>query len=74
MIGPAFAVLLADAQGGDEHAFGVLYRDLQPSVLRYLRVLAPRLPRIWPRRPGCGWCGSWIAFVVPSRRFGPGCS
>ncbi len=41
MIGPAFAVLLADAQGGDEHAFGVLYRDLQPSVLRYLRVLAP---------------------------------
>jgi RNA polymerase sigma-70 factor, ECF subfamily len=25
----------------DEHAFAVLYRDLQPSVLRYLRILAP---------------------------------
>jgi RNA polymerase sigma-70 factor, ECF subfamily len=41
MIGPAFAALLGDAKGGDEHAFGVLYRDLQPSLLRYLRVLAP---------------------------------
>jgi len=42
MIGPAFEALLGDAKGGDEHAFGVLYRDLQPSLLRYLRVLAPR--------------------------------
>jgi RNA polymerase sigma-70 factor, ECF subfamily len=41
MIGPSFPALLAAAQGGDEQAFAVLWRDLQPAVLRYLRVAAP---------------------------------
>ncbi len=41
MIGPLFPGLLAAAQGGDEQAFAVLWRDLQPAVLRYLRVAAP---------------------------------
>jgi RNA polymerase sigma-70 factor, ECF subfamily len=41
MIGPSFPGLLAAAQGGDEQAFAVLWRDLQPAVLRYLRVAAP---------------------------------
>jgi RNA polymerase sigma-70 factor, ECF subfamily len=41
MIGPSFPAVLAAAQGGDEQAFAVLWRDLQPSVLRYLRVAAP---------------------------------
>lgn len=30
---------LRDAQAGDESAFRVLYRDLQPRLLRYLRAL-----------------------------------
>ena len=41
MIGPSFPAVLAAAQGGDEQAFGVLWRELQPAVLRYLRVAAP---------------------------------
>jgi RNA polymerase sigma-70 factor, ECF subfamily len=41
MIGPSFPAVLAAAQGGDEQAFAVLWRDLQPAVLRYLRVAAP---------------------------------
>jgi RNA polymerase sigma-70 factor (ECF subfamily) len=41
MIGPSFPGLLAAAQGGDEQAFAVLWRELQPAVLRYLRVAAP---------------------------------
>jgi RNA polymerase sigma-70 factor (ECF subfamily) len=41
MIGPSFPAVLAAAQGGDEQAFAVLWRDLQPAVLRYLRVTAP---------------------------------
>jgi RNA polymerase sigma-70 factor, ECF subfamily len=41
MIGPSFPDLLAAAQGGDEQAFALLWRDLQPAVLRYLRVAAP---------------------------------
>jgi RNA polymerase sigma-70 factor (ECF subfamily) len=41
MIGPSFPAVLAAAQCGDERAFAVLWRDLQPAVLRYLRVAAP---------------------------------
>jgi RNA polymerase sigma-70 factor, ECF subfamily len=41
MIGPSFPQLLAAAQAGDERAFAVLWRELQPAVLRYLRVAAP---------------------------------
>jgi RNA polymerase sigma-70 factor, ECF subfamily len=40
MIGPRFPALLAAAQGGDEQAFAVLWRDLQPAVLRYFQVAA----------------------------------
>jgi RNA polymerase sigma-70 factor, ECF subfamily len=40
VIGPLFPELLAAAQGGDERAFAVLWRELQPAVLRYFRVAA----------------------------------
>lgn len=41
MIGASFDAVLAAAARGDEHAFATLWRDLQPSLLRYLRVVAP---------------------------------
>jgi len=41
MIGPSFPALLSAAQGGDEQAFAMLWRDLQPALLRYLRVAIP---------------------------------
>jgi RNA polymerase sigma-70 factor (ECF subfamily) len=41
VIGPGFAGVLAAAAQGDEGAFTRLWVDLQPSLLRYLRVLAP---------------------------------
>jgi RNA polymerase sigma-70 factor, ECF subfamily len=41
VIGPAFTVILTDAQGGDEEAFAFLFRAIQPVLLRYLRVIAP---------------------------------
>ena len=41
MIGAAFGVTLASAQGGDEIAFACLFRDIQPTLLRYLRVIVP---------------------------------
>jgi RNA polymerase sigma-70 factor, ECF subfamily len=40
MIGSLFPDLLAAAQGEDEQAFAVLWRELQPAVLRYLQVAA----------------------------------
>jgi RNA polymerase sigma-70 factor (ECF subfamily) len=41
MIGPSFEAVLAAAAGGDDAAFGILWRDLQPGLLRYLGALAP---------------------------------
>jgi RNA polymerase sigma-70 factor (ECF subfamily) len=41
VIGSSFPAVLAAAQDGDEQAFAVLWRDLQPAVLRYLQVAAP---------------------------------
>jgi len=41
VIGTAFGVRLAQAQSGDEAAFGCVFRDVQPALLRYLRVMAP---------------------------------
>jgi RNA polymerase sigma-70 factor, ECF subfamily len=40
MIGLRFPDLLVAVQGGDEQAFAVLWRDLQPAVLRYFQVAA----------------------------------
>jgi RNA polymerase sigma-70 factor, ECF subfamily len=36
-----FASLLTAAQGGNEAAFSRLWRDANPALLRYLRVIAP---------------------------------
>jgi RNA polymerase sigma-70 factor (ECF subfamily) len=41
MLGSAFPAALAAAQGGDERAFAALWDDLNPAVLRYLRVVVP---------------------------------
>jgi RNA polymerase sigma-70 factor (ECF subfamily) len=41
MIGEQFDEVLAGAQAGDEWAIGVLWRDLHPVLLRYLRSLEP---------------------------------
>jgi RNA polymerase sigma-70 factor, ECF subfamily len=41
VIGAAFSVTLASAQGGDDIAFACLFRDVQPALLRYLHVITP---------------------------------
>ena len=41
MIGPDFPAVLAAATAGDEAAFGRLWRDLQPRLLRYFMVAVP---------------------------------
>src|ERR1700753_865227 len=41
VVGDDFARVLADAQGGSEDQFAVLWRDANPALLRYLRVFAP---------------------------------
>ncbi len=41
VIGDDFLAVLAAAQGGDEAAFSMLWRDGNPALLRYLRVIAP---------------------------------
>jgi len=41
VIGEDFAAVLGAAQEGNEEAFSRLWRDTNPALLRYLRVLAP---------------------------------
>jgi RNA polymerase sigma-70 factor, ECF subfamily len=41
VIGAAFEVILGRAKAGDEAAFACIFRDVQPALLRYLRVIAP---------------------------------
>jgi RNA polymerase sigma-70 factor, ECF subfamily len=41
VVGDDFARVLSAAQGGSEDQFAVLWRDANPALLRYLRVLAP---------------------------------
>lgn len=41
VIGQEFPATLAAAQDGSEAAFAVLWRDGNPALLRYLRVIAP---------------------------------
>ena len=41
VVGDDFERVLADAQGGNEDQFAVLWRDANPALVRYLRVLAP---------------------------------
>jgi RNA polymerase sigma-70 factor, ECF subfamily len=43
VIGEGFSALLAAAQQGDETAFSRLWRDANPALLRYLRVIAPEV-------------------------------
>ena len=40
MIGPDFPDVLSAAAGGDEDAFGRLWHDLQPRLLRYFTVVS----------------------------------
>jgi RNA polymerase sigma-70 factor (ECF subfamily) len=42
VIGAAFEATLAAAQAGDEAAFTRIFRDVQPALVRYLRVIAPQ--------------------------------
>ena len=40
MIGASFSTVLANAQAGRSDAFSELFLDVQPALLRYLRVVA----------------------------------
>jgi RNA polymerase sigma-70 factor (ECF subfamily) len=39
VLGTAFELTLAQARAGDQDAFAVIFRDIQPSLLRYLHVI-----------------------------------
>jgi len=43
VIGEGFAAALTAAQEGNEAAFSLLWRDTNPALIRYLRVMAPEV-------------------------------
>jgi RNA polymerase sigma-70 factor (ECF subfamily) len=62
MIGLSFPTVLAAAQRGDEQAFAVLWRNLQPAVLRYLQVAAPMAAEDLA-------ADTWVSVIRGLRRF-----
>jgi RNA polymerase sigma-70 factor (ECF subfamily) len=78
VIGRDFAVLLAAAQEGNEAAFSRLWRDGNPALLRYLRVIAPQVAEdaaaeTWLQvvRGLAGFCGdeqAWRAWLFTTAR------
>ena len=61
MIGGAFGVTLANARTGDEAAFACIFRDVQPALLRYLRVITAEPEDVAGE--------TWIQVVTGLRRF-----
>ncbi|MGH3161681.1 MAG: RNA polymerase sigma factor, partial [Streptosporangiaceae bacterium] len=61
MIGGAFGVTLAHARTGDEAAFACIFRDVQPALLRYLRVITAEPEDVAGE--------TWIQVVTGLRRF-----
>jgi len=61
VIGGAFEVTLASARTGDEAAFARIFRDVQPALLRYLRVIATDPEDVAGE--------TWVQVVAGLRRF-----
>ena len=61
MIGGAFGVTLAHARTGDEAAFACIFRDVQPALLRYLRVITAEPEDVAGE--------TWVQVVTGLRRF-----
>ena len=62
MIGRSFPAVLAAAQRGGEEAFGKLWSDLQPRLLRYFMVAAPAVAEDLA-------AGTWLGVVRGIDRF-----
>ena len=61
MIGGAFGGTLASARTGDEEAFARIFRDVQPALLRYLRVITTDSEDVAAE--------TWVHVVAGLRRF-----
>jgi RNA polymerase sigma-70 factor (ECF subfamily) len=62
VIGGAFGVTLANARTGDEAAFACIFQDVQPALLRYLRVITAEPEDVAGE--------TWVQVVTGLRRFG----
>ena len=74
MIGPEFPQVLSAAARGDEEAFGRLWHDLQPRVLRYFAVVSPAAAEDLASETWLGVVRGIERFRGTSRRSGLGCS
>ena len=61
MIGGAFGVTLANARAGDDAAFACIFRDVQPALLRYLRLITAEPEDVAGE--------TWVQVVIGLRRF-----
>jgi RNA polymerase sigma-70 factor (ECF subfamily) len=61
VIGGAFGVTLANARTGDDAAFACIFRDVQPALLRYLRVITAEPEDVAGE--------TWVQVLTGLRRF-----
>jgi RNA polymerase sigma-70 factor (ECF subfamily) len=61
VIGGAFGVTLASARTGDDAAFTCIFRDVQPALLRYLRLITAEPEDVAGE--------TWVQVVTGLRRF-----
>jgi RNA polymerase sigma-70 factor (ECF subfamily) len=61
VIGGAFGVTLANARSGDDAAFACIFRDVQPALLRYLRLITAEPEDVAGE--------TWVQVVTGLRRF-----
>jgi len=61
VIGGAFGVTLASARTGDDAAFACIFRDVQPALLRYLRLITAEPEDVAGE--------TWVQVVTGLRRF-----
>jgi RNA polymerase sigma-70 factor, ECF subfamily len=61
VIGGAFGVTLANARTGDDAAFACIFRDVQPALLRYLRLITAEPEDVAGE--------TWVQVVTGLRRF-----
>jgi RNA polymerase sigma-70 factor, ECF subfamily len=61
VIGGAFGVTLARARTGDDAAFACIFRDVQPALLRYLRLITAEPEDVAGE--------TWVQVVTGLRRF-----
>jgi RNA polymerase sigma-70 factor (ECF subfamily) len=69
MLGADFGPILSRAQAGDQASFTRIFRDVNPALLRYLRVVVPDAPEDVASETWLQVVGGLVKFAGDERAF-----